>query len=341
MITLNEILKTKVSFQENTWSKITNELTIEEVLNQIKSNKYKVQIEELRNKLKENDYDFYDSNKKKLAAVTFCATFNSDRKIESLKKYNKILIIDIDKLDEQKLKTTFDYLNEDSYVLSFWRSPSNKGYKGIVAIDYQINDTNINLIEQHKCAFKKLSNYFIEKYDIELDKSGSDINRLCFLSHDNFLVQKLFVKNFIIGNEDLIFSINLTENKSDKVISKSNRDALFNPFEKNIPSDRKTISNIIRYLNKNEKSITYSFYEWFRVAMAIANSFTFEIGLKYFLKLSLMDKDKFNEKNCTNFLINCYETRKLIIKFESIVYLAKLKGFKTKNLKNGVPKAEM
>jgi hypothetical protein len=61
--------------------------------------------------------------------------------------------------------------------------------------------------------------------------------------------------------------------------------------------------------------------------MAIANSFTYDIGEKYFLKLSFMDTGKFNEKNCKGFLHNCYESRNGAIKFNTIVYYASKKGY--------------
>ena len=74
--------------------------------------------------------------------------------------------------------------------------------------------------------------------------------------------------------------------------------------------------------------------------MAISNTFTYDIGLNYFLKLSKLDDTKYNEIVCTNFLINCYETRKGNVNFSSIIYLANQKGYQTKHQKNGVPKEE-
>ena len=100
------------------------------------------------------------------------------------------------------------------------------------------------------------------------------------------------------------------------------------------------MSNIIRYLNNKNCSITDNYENWCKVALAIANTFTFDVGKNYFIKLSKRDLDKFNESNCVNFLSNCYENRKREITFASIVYLANKKGYKTKYQKNGVPKAE-
>ena len=100
------------------------------------------------------------------------------------------------------------------------------------------------------------------------------------------------------------------------------------------------MSDIIKYLERKNKTITYNYNDWCKVAMAISNTFTYDIGLKYFKKLSILDKQKYNEITCTNFLTNCYETRNGDVNFSTIVYLANQQGYKTKYQKNGVPKAE-
>lgn len=340
MQSFNDILNTRVSYQANTWSQIASELTIDSILNQIKSDQHKSQIEDLRNKLENGNKEYYDNYKKQLPAITFSATFNIKRTNENLKKYNPIIVIDIDKLDALHLKTTYDNLLGDQYVISFWRSPSNNGFKGLVAIDYKFEDSEIDLDVLHKSAFKKLSEYFLEKYNIELDKSGNDITRLCFLSYDNYLVQKQSFSNFEISKDDIILSVKSQVRKSIKLNFASNLDALYNPLGKNNQFDRKITTDIIRHLSIKKLSITYKYEEWCKVAMAIANTFTYEIGLNYFLKLSSLDSDKYNEVACTNFLINCYETRKGNATFSSVVYLANQKGYTTKKQKNGVPKVE-
>lgn len=337
---LTDLLEKKVSYQENTWSAIAFDTTIESILNNIKSDKYKTQVENLRQQLEKGNKEYYDNYKKKLPAVTFSATFDVKRTGENLKNYNPIIVIDIDKLDELQLKNTYEYLNNDEYVISFWRSPSNNGFKGLISIDYQFENSEIDIDTIHKSAFNKLSIYFLEKYNIELDKSGNDITRLCFLSYDNNLILKSKSNKFIITEKEIITSVKSKSKDNNKIAFASNLDALHNPLKKNDTLDRKIMTDIIRFLNNKKLSITNKYEEWCKVGMAISNSFTYDIGIKYFLKLSALDNEKFNEIDCTNFLINCYETRKGSIKFSSIVYLANQKGYKTKKQKNGVPKAE-
>ena len=67
--------------------------------------------------------------------------------------------------------------------------------------------------------------------------------------------------------------------------------------------------------------------------MSISNSFTYDIGLDYFKRFSSIDKEKYDETNCANFLQNCYESRNGSIKFNSIIHLANEKGYLTKQQK--------
>lgn len=329
------------SYQENTWSDISKELSCNQVFEIIKSKKLKAEIELLRKKLNSGNKEFYDVHKKQLPAVTFAGTFNLKRKKENLKNYNSLLVLDIDKLSEEEMTKIKGLLELDIYVKTFWKSPSNRGYKGLIKLKFSesLLDKNIDFI--HKQAFNIISKYFNDKHSIALDKSGSDITRLCFLSWDPEIVNKENFQEFLIEESD--FEQNSTNNtlRKKEIRSFSNiKDALYNSIDKNNPYDRKLMSNIIRYLKNKNFSITTTYEDWCKVGMAIASSFTFDIGKNYFIKLSMRDKEKFNEENCINFLSNCYENRRNEVSFSSIVYLANQKGFKTKYQKNGVPKVK-
>jgi len=340
MLELKDLLNAKISYQENTWSEISKEYSINNILDIIKSDNHKFQIEQLRTALEKGDKEYYDSYKKRLPAITFSATFEKKRLKENLKIYNPVIVIDIDKLDDESLQKVHEHLSNDKYVTSFWRSPSNRGFKGLVSLNYSLNFPEFNIDLLHKSAFKKLSEYFHKTYEIVLDSSGNDITRLCFLSHDTELVLKPEIAEFVIEVNDIKLDFKQITKENKKLNLSNRKDLLYNPFGRNNQFDRKFISDIIRYLDRRKISITNSYADWCKVAMAISNSFTYEIGVKYFLKLSALDKEKFNEIICINFLNNCYETRKGNVNFSTIVYLANLQGFKTKYQKNGVPKGE-
>lgn len=163
-----DILNLKVSFQENTWANISAyEPTIKSILEDIQSDKYK-QVTDLRNNLKNGNTDYYNDNKKRLPAVTFSATFNINRTRENVKIYNSLIVIDIDKLYGEQITTCYNSLLEDEFVYSFWRSPSANGFKGLVKIGFIEISSEIDLDTKHKSAFKKLSTYFQNKYNLEL-----------------------------------------------------------------------------------------------------------------------------------------------------------------------------
>lgn len=333
--TKDNILDLKVSFQENTWTNVaTVEPTIKNILDVIQSDKYKQQVTDLRTNFDKGDTEYYNNNKKRLPAVTFSATFNTNRTKENVKHYNSLIVLDIDKLNAQQIEVCYELLLQDNFVFSFWRSPSNNGFKGLVQLEYIDISDEIDLDTKHKSAFKKLSTYFQETYSLEIDKSGSDISRLCFLSYDTKLVRKETSEKFQVTNADINAIAPKTSNgKTKKIKFVSNRDALYNPTERNNQYDRKLMTDIIRHLTNKNLSITFSYAEWCKVAMAIANTFTYDIGLNYFTKLSKLDGTKFNEIYCTNFLINCYETKNGNVNFASIIHLANEKGYKTKQQK--------
>ena len=327
----DEILKKSVSYQKNTWSVFSKEMTIAEVFIEIQSDEHKVQVQNLRSLILTGKREEYNSHKRTLPAVTFCGTFDAERKKSKIKSYNSVIVLDVDKLDEEELKRTKQCFQDEPIVFSFWESPSKQGLKGLVVLRYNFELHIDTLDRSHKGAFQKLAYYFKEKHNIELDSSGSDTTRLCFFSYDPSILIKENSVPLEISEADLLNIIESKEkvkNVEPKIAS--NKDALYNPANRNAPGDRYTIAAILRFLEKNQLSITNSYEQWYKVAMAISNSFTYEIGEKYFLKLSSLDKAKFDEVNCKNFLLNCYESRNGAVKFRTIVYFANQKGYITK-----------
>ncbi|MGA2465473.1 MAG: BT4734/BF3469 family protein [Thermodesulfobacteriota bacterium] len=335
------LLDKRVSFQTSAWTPLSKEMTIQEVIDEIKSEKYFSQIDRLRSFIQKGETDQYNIHKKNLPAVTFCGTFDGKRKKEHLKEYNQIIVLDIDKVNANEFERVKTTLEKDNYVFASWVSPSQKGIKGLVGLLYNLDINNQFIDDYHKGAFIQFQKYFSEKYNIELDVSGSDTTRLCFLSHDPNLSLKSDFVPFVIDEIELVKpTVKNQIESTKKVKSVDNLDSLFNPQNKNNPNNRKTIQAIIKFLTKRNLSITYSYEEWYRVAYAISNTFTYDIGEKYFLSLSKIDGNKFNETNCKNMLIYCYKNKTGEINLNTIIYFANKKGYYTKNQRGvGVPKA--
>jgi hypothetical protein len=329
---LKELLEIKVSCQDHFWTEI-NETDLKSILNEIKSDKHGQFTNYLRGFYSKGDKENYGVHKRKLPVVTFCGSFGEERTKEFLKNYNYLIVLDIDKLGGDELERVKRMLSEDNHVFSFWESPSKDGIKGLVHIKYNFDIDKTGIDNSHKIAFSQLVDYFLERYQIELDKSGSDITRLCFISQDKELILKDKIVSFDVEFKPIQNTSKKSNNRKIKFSrSISSKDVLFNPNGRNNAYHRKTIKNIIKFLTKNSLSITDSYEKWLRVAFAISNSFTFDIGLIYFIELCILDTDKFIENECRNLLMNCYENTRGEIGFNTIIHLAVETGFKYKNI---------
>lgn len=106
---------------------------------------------------------------------TFSGTFTT-RTDKALVNHSGLLCIDFDHL--QNLDSLRSQLLQDEYFDTqlLFRSPSGDGLKWVIEID--ISQTS------HADYFKAVANYLFQIYGVEVDKSGKDISRACFLPHD-------------------------------------------------------------------------------------------------------------------------------------------------------------
>lgn len=62
--------------------------------------------------------------------------YEGRRKADLCKQYNNLMVIDIDKLDDEEMRRVRVCLEQDDYVAAFWISPSGNGWKGLVGLEY-------------------------------------------------------------------------------------------------------------------------------------------------------------------------------------------------------------
>ena len=150
-----------------------NFLQLHEIQSLITSNTYKEDTERLRSiddvkekrKFKANNFDY----------VTFSGVFKK-RNDDKLKKHSSLITIDLDYLEN--IQQVRDQLLQDEYFDTemLFTSPSGNGLKWIIRID--LSEAT------HQDYFKAVTNYLKQTYNIEVDQSGKDVSRACFLSHD-------------------------------------------------------------------------------------------------------------------------------------------------------------
>lgn len=106
---------------------------------------------------------------------TFSGTFTT-RTDKALINHSGLLCIDFDHV--QNLDLFRSQLLQDEYFETqmLFRSPSGDGLKWVIEID-------ISQIS-HADYLRAVGNYIFQTYGVEIDKSGKDISRACFLPHD-------------------------------------------------------------------------------------------------------------------------------------------------------------
>lgn len=309
-------------FNSLTTTKTYSTIKMFEELNNIKKGSYKNIIQNCREAIERGDKELYGKLKSSLPAVTFCGEFNG-RKANDIIEYNNLMILDIDDLPKNDFSNIKATISNDKYILSLWDSPSGKGLKCLI----RHNST----IDKHKAVFNSLSLYFLENYQIILDKSGKDISRLCFSSWDENIY---YNPNSEIYSE--FVDLKVEKQKDTKAIkSVTLTRSAYATEGLNKKDDRFLIKKIIDYLTKRNLSITNNFDSWVKVALGISYSFSYDVGEKYFLSLCRLDAEKHNEEKSIALLQNCYNNRKVnsdeIITFATIIFLAKENGFVIKN----------
>ena len=118
-----------------------------------------------------------------LPAVTFSGTFpKGKRKAQHLIDHSSLITIDIDGLLPSQIPDLLAELAQMQHVVLAFISPSGLGIKVIVRVDpIPANDL------EHKGAYQACLDFFeslAEEYQFEVDTTGKDCSRLCYLSHD-------------------------------------------------------------------------------------------------------------------------------------------------------------
>jgi hypothetical protein len=148
-----------------------------DILQEIEDGTNKEVIEKIRSLKTKKAKDPW---KKKLKCFTPCGVFNL-RRLTDIATYNGIVVLDIDNLDYSKATFLKDRMRTDPYIHCVFISPSGNGLK----VFMEVNNEDP---KRHKIAFEVCKEYLEGNYSnivsFEVDASGKDYTRLCFVSHD-------------------------------------------------------------------------------------------------------------------------------------------------------------
>lgn len=150
-------------------------IKVSELVYEIRSGQWSAEISKLR-EMKQTDQAAYSKEKLSLPFFTMAGRF-SERNKGSFIEPSGFIILDIDSLPLNQLSEIRVKIESDQYCAICFLSPSGVGLK--VALKVSMNND-----AECKAAFAAISEYFKSKYQIELDQSGKDISRACFVSFD-------------------------------------------------------------------------------------------------------------------------------------------------------------
>ena len=157
---------------------------LEHVIQGIRDESFKKDIEALRKGLAEHGQKWYDARKRNLPSWAFGAIL-SERTLTPDAQPSGLACLDIDKLKDAR--KTRRRIAKDEHVLASFMSPSENGFKALIRLDpvpeIQPGD---DLGSEYTTAYRALMHHFAERWKIRLTKfdTTSDMNRLCFVSHD-------------------------------------------------------------------------------------------------------------------------------------------------------------
>ena len=319
-----------VSFFLNVKADKHSDMTIGRVMRGIKNCAYQKQVINARYFLTIGDSDKYADAKSKLPAVTFCGTFTKGHKAEECEHYNNLLVIDIDKLDEQDMIYTEECLQKEPYIAAYWQSPSGHGFKGLVHLSYDESFNDISLGISHKTAFQQLFTYLLSTYGIALDRSGSDISRLCYMSSDEKAVIKEEAMAFNVKYDEKIHNAkqNIRKAGTIKTVAPKDWNEIYGNATGYVDNmyNRNLVMYVLKKLTKRHLSITETWEDWVKVAFAIASSIHPEKGKDLFLQLCQLDGVNHDEARSERLIWDAYSLNKGQCSIKTIKYLARQKG---------------
>jgi hypothetical protein len=263
---------------------------LEKILNDIKSGAYKTEISDIRNLLSNDNKQEADQLKKKLRAFTVSGTFNNGRSIDKINAYSKYVILDIDKLEDSHLQLIKNTTRLAPYTYSSFISPSGKGLKIIV----KVNASK----ERHKEAYKQVVDYYEQALNIDIDTSGSDICRLCFVSYDEDC--------FINANADT-FEVIIKPKEIAPPIKQNNQ----------INND---IEAYISEIEKTATDITGNYETWRNLGFALSEEYG-ETGREYYHRISRF-YIKYNYQECDKQFTNCLKAKGTGVNISTFYYMA-------------------
>lgn len=147
--------------------------TLHEFFAEVRSGKHAKQVAEVRKAYREGGKKAAKPFKDELPAVLISGRFNALQD-QQPDPHSGCIVADLDELGD-KLPAVRERARKSPYLIGDFVSPTGSGLKLIFRCDPN---------REHRESFEDVAEYCRCVICKEVDRSGSNVNRLCFLSHD-------------------------------------------------------------------------------------------------------------------------------------------------------------
>ena len=147
------------------------------ILEGVKTERWRAQVDKAKATMAQGD-DIYRAAKAQLPGVTFAGVFSSTRRNANLETHSGVLVLDFDHhADAAELR---DLAALNLSTVAAFLSPSREGFKVLVALSPVPADA-----DEHAAAWRNVASAYAVDLGADVDESGKDVSRLCFVSCDS------------------------------------------------------------------------------------------------------------------------------------------------------------
>ena len=177
------------------FSTVSGETTFTQDMADIRNGKHAKLIIKIASLVAQGKVEEANRVKKQLPFRTLTANYRERRLAPSITRYNPVITLDIDDLEEGQLEQTRTLINEDPHTLGSFLSPKRHGYKLFVFMQTEYTRRLYDRLRQGEVTYATLEEIHLKLYSaakehyeallgVEVDGSGKDISRGYFMSFD-------------------------------------------------------------------------------------------------------------------------------------------------------------
>lgn len=177
------------------FSAVSGETTFTQDMADIRNGKHAKLIIKIASLVAQGKVEEANHVKKQLPFRTLTANYRERRLAPSITRYNPVITLDIDDLEERQLEQTQTLINEDPHTLGSFLSPKRHGYKLFVFMQTEYTRRLYDRLRQGEVTYATLEEIHLKLYSaakehyeallgVEVDGSGKDISRGYFMSFD-------------------------------------------------------------------------------------------------------------------------------------------------------------